>query len=608
MCGIIGVANQAGAPEMLVQALKRLEYRGYDSAGIAVLNRQGALARTRAKGKISQLEASLATAPLSGDTGIGHTRWATHGVPSEANAHPHATDKVAVVHNGIIENHQSLREELTSAGCVFESETDTEVIPHLLTHLLAQGKKPEEAFAACLKRLEGAYALGVVFAGYPGLLMGARKGSPLAVGYSTDGTVYLGSDALALSPFCSSISYLEEGDRVVIHDREVHIFNHDGQSVKRPHSPITTESGKADKGNYAHFMLKEIFEQPRVLAETINAFHKADGFNLLPKLPFPLAEVERVTLVACGTSYYSALVARHWLERIARISADVDIASEFRYRRPVMPAKGLAIFISQSGETADTLAALRYARSVGQHTVALVNVPESSMAMEADSMLYTRAGREIGVASTKAFTTQVAALACLTLSMARARGTLSDTEHAEAAHALGQLADDAEKVLALEPEITKLAKALKDTRDMFYIGRGTSYAIAYEGALKMKEISYIHAEAYAAGELKHGPLALISDNVPVLVIAPHDELFEKTASNLQETAARGGKIVLLSTAEGKRQLGELVQESLTLPDCHPLLSPILYVIPLQLLAYHIAVLRGTDVDQPRNLAKSVTVE
>lgn len=608
MCGIIGVVNHAGAPEILVQALTRLEYRGYDSAGIAVLNRTGALARARAKGKISQLEATLKAAPLAGETGIGHTRWATHGVPSEANAHPHATEKVAVVHNGIIENHQALREELTAAGCVFESETDTEVIPHLLTQLLAQGKKPEEAFAACLKRLEGAYALGAIFAGHPGLLMGARKGSPLAVGYASDGTVYLGSDALALSPYCDNISYLEEGDRVVIHDREVHIFNHDGQSVKRPRRPITAESGEAEKGNYAHFMLKEIFEQPRVLAETINAFYSAEGFNLLPKLPYPLAEVERVTLVACGTSYYSALVARHWLERIARVSADVDIASEFRYRRPVMPAKGLAIFISQSGETADTLAALRYARSVGQHTVALVNVPESSMAMEADSMLHTRAGREIGVASTKAFTTQLAALACLTLGMAKARGTLSDAEHADAAHALGQLADDAEKVLALEPEITALARALKDTRDMFYIGRGTSYAIAYEGALKMKEISYIHAEAYAAGELKHGPLALISDNVPVLVIAPQDELFEKTASNLQETAARGGKIVLLSTAEGKRQLGELVQESLTLPDCHPLLSPILYVIPLQLLAYHIAVLRGTDVDQPRNLAKSVTVE
>lgn len=606
MCGIIGVVGKEGAASVLLEGLKRLEYRGYDSAGIATLDASHRIQRRRAEGKIAQLDGALAASPLSGATGIGHTRWATHGIPSEANAHPHMTEAVALVHNGIIENYQALREELTAAGCVFTSETDTEVMPHLITLLLKQGKKPQEAVAACLKRLEGAYALAIMFAGRPDLLIGARKGSPLAVGYAGDGTLFLGSDALALSPFCERISYLEEGDMAVIEGREVHIFNHDGQPVKRATHPITAESGAAEKGDWPHFMLKEIFEQPGVLAATVSAFVAQD--TLLPSLPFQAGDISRITLVACGTSYYAALVARHWLERYARVSTAVDIASEFRYRRPVMPPNGLAIFISQSGETADTLAALRYARSVGQHTVALVNVRESSMAMEADSVLHTRAGREIGVASTKAFTAQLAALAALTLDIGKQRGAITGKEYSDAAHALGQVTDLAQQVLALEPEIKQLARTLKDTQDMFYIGRGTSYAIAYEGALKMKEISYIHAEAYAAGELKHGPLALISDNVPVLVVAPQDELFDKTASNLQETAARGGRIVLLSTTEGTRQLGALVQESLVLPPCHPMISPILYVIPLQLLAYHIAILRGTDVDQPRNLAKSVTVE
>jgi len=607
MCGIVGVVGKSNAAEILLQGLKRLEYRGYDSAGIALLNEGGTLEQVRAEGKIARLEEALAAHPVSGITGIGHTRWATHGIPSTANAHPHRAGTVALVHNGIIENHQALRSELSAAGCVFSSETDTEVIPHLIHTLLKKGKTPQEAVSACLKRLEGAYALAIIFADHPDLMIGARKGSPLAVGYASDKTVYLGSDALALAPFCERVTYLEEGDMVVIEGRDVHIFNHDGQSVRRQAHTITSESAEAEKGDYPHFMLKEIFEQPRVLAETISAFLSQED-NPLPNLTIPLEDIERVTLVACGTSYYAALVARHLLERYAHVSTAVDIASEFRYRRPVMPKNGVAIFISQSGETADTLAALRYARSAGQHTVALVNVRESSMAMEADSMLYTRAGREIGVASTKAFTTQLAALAALTLTLGRKRGAISEKDYKEAAHALGEVTDLAEKVLALEPEIQRLAEALKDTRDMFYIGRGTSYAIAYEGALKMKEISYIHAEAYAAGELKHGPLALISDNVPVLVIAPQDELFDKTASNLQETAARGGKIVLLSNAQGHRQLGDLVAEGLVMPDCHPLIAPILYVIPLQLLAYHIAVLRGTDVDQPRNLAKSVTVE
>ncbi len=608
MCGIIGVVGKQDAAGLLVEGLKRLEYRGYDSSGIALIEENGTLSRIRAEGKIAQLEAALVRSPQHGVTGIGHTRWATHGVPSEANAHPHMTDRVALVHNGIIENHQALRDELTAAGCRFTSETDTEVMPHLISQLLLQGKKPEEAVALCLKRLEGAYALAIVFSGRPDLMIGARKGSPLAVGYAAEGTIFLGSDALALAPFCQRISYLEEGDMAVVEKSDVHIFNANGQLVKRTILPITAESGAADKGEWAHFMLKEIFEQPRVLADTVSAFLSDQEGGLIPTLPFPAEEIERITLVACGTSYYAALVARHWLERFARVSTAVDIASEFRYRRPVMPKNGIAIFISQSGETADTLAALRYARSVGQHTVALVNVKESSMAMEADSVLHTRAGREIGVASTKAFTTQLAALAALTLSIGKGRSAVDAKHYDEARHALGQVADLAESTLTLEPEIKKLAAALKDTRDMFYIGRGTSYAIAYEGALKMKEISYIHAEAYAAGELKHGPLALISDNVPVMVIAPNDELFDKTASNLQETAARGGRIVLLSSAEGKRQLGSLVSEALVMPECHPMIAPILYVMPLQLLAYHIAVLRGTDVDQPRNLAKSVTVE
>ncbi len=606
MCGIIGVAGAAEAVDQLVYGLKRLEYRGYDSAGIALIDDNGVLNRVRAEGKIANLEAALKETPLQGATGIGHTRWATHGIPSEANAHPHASDGVAVVHNGIIENHQALRDELSAAGYSFTSETDTEVIPHLISQLIKRGKKPGEAVEACIKRLDGAYALGIVFADHPGLLIGARKGSPLAIGYSKE-VVYLGSDAIALAPFCTDISYLEEGDMVVIKHHDVHIFNHNGQLVKRPRKPITSDSDDADKGDFDHFMQKEIFEQPLVLAETINAFHTEAG-DLLPSLPCSFTDIERVSLVACGTSYYAGLVARHWLERYARVSTEVDIASEFRYRRLVMPKDGLAVFISQSGETADTLAALRYARSVGQHTLALVNVPDSSMAMEADSMLHTRAGREIGVASTKAFTTQLAALACLSLHMAKARGTIKAAEYKEAVHALGGLADLAEQVLALEPKIKELAASLQDTQDMFYIGRGTSYAIAYEGALKMKEISYIHAEAYAAGELKHGPLALISDNVPVVVIAPQDDLFEKTASNLQETAARGGRIILLSNAKGQKELGELVEDSLVMPECHPLVAPILYVIPLQLLAYHTAILRGTDVDQPRNLAKSVTVE
>ena len=613
MCGIIGVTGSPDAQPVLLEALTRMEYRGYDSAGIALLT-EGSLFHSKSAGKITQLKDKLKDDPAANSvisaTGIGHTRWATHGAPTLENAHPHLTERVAVVHNGIIENHQTLRQELQQQGIKFNSETDTEVIPLLLDGFLRQGQKPEESVASLLSRLEGAYALAIIFTDHPDLLIGARKGSPLAIGYGKENNArYLGSDALALGPFCSEISYLEEGDMVMIHGPEIHIFNHDGQPVKRPCKPLTDENDAADKGEFAHFMLKEIHEQPDAIARTYNTFFCSGNDQMLvPSLPFALQDVSRVSLVACGTSFYAGLVARHWLETVARIPADVDIASEFRYRRPPVADQGMAVFISQSGETADTLAALRYAQSIGQHTLALVNVAQSSMAMEADGMLHTQAGAEIGVASTKAFTTQLVALACLTLALARAKETISTAEYDRLGHELGRLPELIQQTLALDPALRRIAEDLKDVRDMFYIGRGTSFAIAHEGALKMKEISYIHAEAYAAGELKHGPLALIADDVPVVVIAPRDELFDKTASNLQETAARGGNIILLSNREGIAELKDLASNTLEMPDCDPFLSPILYTIPLQLLAYHTAVLRGTDVDQPRNLAKSVTVE
>lgn len=607
MCGIIGVVGAAQAAPLVLDALRRLEYRGYDSAGIATLVNNH-IERRRAQGKLAALDALLQKQPLAGTTGIGHTRWATHGLPNEINAHPHATDKVAVVHNGIIENFKELRDELVAEGRTFASQTDTEVVPHLIHHYLDQGKSPREAVAATLARLEGAFALAIIFAGHDGLLFGARRGSPLAIGFGKEGN-YLGSDAVALAPLTQRICYMEEGDWVEITPQHVVIFDASGTQVERP-IKITAHTGATTgKGNFRHFMQKEIFEQPSVIGQTLNVYYNpTTGRITLPDMPFALKDITRLSIVACGTSYYAGLVARYWLEHCAKIPVDIDVASEFRYREPILEKGGLTIVISQSGETADTLAALRYAKAQGQHTLALVNVPESSMSHEAEVTLYTHAGPEIGVASTKAFTTQLTVLAAFTLALAEARGSVDQAEMARLTHALAEVPARVSEVLHHADGIEKLAAKIVNATDMLYIGRGTSFAIAHEAALKMKEISYIHAEAYAAGEMKHGPIALIDESVPVIAFAPKDALFEKTASNIQEAAARGGRIVAFSDKEGIAALGDIVVESILLPTVHPMVAPILYAIPAQLLAYHTAVLKGTDVDQPRNLAKSVTVE
>ncbi len=607
MCGIIGVIGSTPAAPLVFEALQRMEYRGYDSAGIAALE-GGVILRRRAQGKLAALASVLEADPLPGTCAIGHTRWATHGLPTEANAHPHATAQVAVVHNGIIENFQELREELEKAGHRFTSQTDTEVVPQLISHYLAQGLAQAAALSACLKRLKGAFALGIIFAQQPDRLYAARRGSPLAVGYG-NGANYLGSDAMALAPLTQKIAYLAEGDWAEIRRDGITIYAADDTVVERP-IKITSLSGAAtEKGGYRHFMLKEIFEQPSVIGQTLNVYHNAaTGHMALPPLPFDLGRITRITIVACGTSYYAGLTARYWLESIAKIPVDIDVASEFRYREPLMEKNGLTLVISQSGETADTLAALRYAKQSGQHTLAIVNMPESSMAHEADATLYTHAGPEIGVASTKAFTTQLTVLACLTLAIAEARHTIDAATMSALIHALAEVPARISEVLHDTDAIEKLAQRVQHASDMLYIGRGTSFAIAHEAALKMKEISYIHAEAYAAGEMKHGPIALIDASVPIVAIAPSDALFDKTASNIQEAAARGGKIIVFSDQEGIARLGDIVSESITLPRVHPLVAPILYSVPAQLLAYHTAVLKGTDVDQPRNLAKSVTVE
>ncbi len=608
MCGIIGVIGKEPAAPQILEALKRLEYRGYDSAGIATLTPQGAIDRRRAQGKLAALEALLTQEPLTGTLGIGHTRWATHGLPNEANAHPHATDRVAVVHNGIIENFQALRQELEAKGHRFTSQTDTEVVPQLITAFLREGKTPRAAVAACLKRLEGAFALGIIFANHPEAIYAARQGSPLAIGLG-QGANYLGSDAVALAPLTPKICYLSEGDWAEIRADGVTLFDRDDRVVTREVKTSALTGAVTGKGDFRHYMLKEIFEQPTVIGQTLNVYYNpATGRVALPELPFALESVDRITLVACGTSFYAALTARYWLESIAGIPVDIDVASEFRYREPRMSPKGLTIVISQSGETADTLAALRYAKAQGQHTLAIVNMPESSMSHEAEVTLYTHAGPEIGVASTKAFTTQLTVLACFTLALAEARGSLQPADMARLTHALAEVPARVAEVLYATDGIEKLAQQVQHARDMLYIGRGTSYAIAHEAALKMKEISYIHAEAYAAGEMKHGPIALIDEQVPIVAIAPRDALFEKTASNIQEAAARGGRIIAISDAEGIAKLGDIVAHAIVLPTIHPMVTPILYAVPVQLLAYYTAVLKGTDVDQPRNLAKSVTVE
>jgi glucosamine--fructose-6-phosphate aminotransferase (isomerizing) len=600
------MGNDDAAPR-IIEGLRRLEYRGYDSAGLATLV-NGGIELRRAQGKLAQLEALLAESPVSGALGIGHTRWATHGVPSESNAHPHTTGRVAVVHNGIIENFQPLRDELAAKGHEFATDTDTEVVPQLIDYFLQQGLTPAEATSRALERLEGAFALGIIFSGEHDVLIGARRGAPLAVGHGK-GEMFLASDAMALAPFTRRVSYLEEGDWVVLDRSGATVRDAEDNIVTRKITVTEHDGAAVSKENYRHYMHKEIHEQPAVIGDTLNSYvNPATGAISLPELPFALEDISRVAIVACGTSYYAALVARYWIEDLAGVPVDIDVASEFRYRTPPLATGGIAIFISQSGETADTLAALRYAKQQGQKIVVVVNVPESTMAREADIVLPTRAGPEIGVASTKAFTTQLVTLACFTLALARAKGTVDAAREAELSHALAEVPARAADVLAHDERIQGLAEALTHAKTVLYIGRGSGYPVAMEGALKLKEISYIHAEGFAAGELKHGPIALIDKDVPVIVVAPPDALFEKTASNLQEVVARGAQVVFLSDAKGIAQLGEMARASIELPEVDSFVAPILYTIPVQLLAYHVAVNKGTDVDQPRNLAKSVTVE
>ncbi len=608
MCGIIGIVGTAPVAERLVDSLKRLEYRGYDSAGIATLE-HGHLERRRAEGKLRNLETLLRDAPLAGRIGIGHTRWATHGRPSVANAHPHATTQVSVVHNGIIENFRELRDELLEDGANFESETDTEVVAHLVSREMRGGRSPIDAVARALPQLQGAFALAFLFDGDENLLIGARKGSPLAIGYG-DGEMYLGSDAIALAPFTDTISYLDDGDWAVLRRDSVEIRDVANAVVSRPVQKTSASAFLVEKGNFRHFMAKEMHEQPEVVAHTLA--HYLDMANETVQLPGPLpfdfAKLERVSIAACGTAYYAGLIAKYWFERIARLPVEIDVASEFRYREAPLPANGLMIVISQSGETADTLASLRYAREQGQHIMAVVNVPTSTIAREADIVMPTLAGPEIGVASTKAFTCQLATLAAVAVAAGRARGVLEAHEERQLVHALVEVPRLMNEALKLGPAIEQLARTFAKTQDVLYLGRGTSFPLALEGALKLKEISYIHAEGYAAGELKHGPIALIDEKMPVVVIAPHDAVFEKTMSNMQEVAARGGRIILLTDETGASRTALETEATLVLPDMNPLIAPLVYAIPIQLLAYHTAVIMGTDVDQPRNLAKSVTVE
>jgi glucosamine--fructose-6-phosphate aminotransferase (isomerizing) len=607
MCGIVGIIGRQEVAPLLLEGLKRLEYRGYDSAGIATLV-NGSIERRRAQGKLAALAALITKNPVQGRIGIGHTRWATHGVPSEANAHPIATKEVAVVHNGIIENFQELKSELTALGFKFESQTDTEVVAQLVTRYIRDGLAPADAVGKALKRLEGAFALVILFAGHPDLLICARRGSPLAIGFG-EGEMYVGSDALALAPLTRRILYLDEGDWAVVTADGAAIRDANGKSVERAIKETALSGAATGKAGHAHYMRKEIFEQPAVMGDTLSEyFNPVTRSVTLPDLSFDLARIERVTIIACGTSYHAGLVAKYWIEQLARVPVEIDIASEFRYRAPDMAPGGLAIFISQSGETADTLAALRYAKSQGQHILAVVNQPESSIAREADAVLATHAGPEIGVASTKAFTTQLVVLACLSIALARARGKIDKAREAALSTALTEVPSRASDVLNNDSRIAAMADWFAEARDVLYLGRGTSYPLALEGALKLKEISYIHAEGYAAGEMKHGPIALIDSRVPIVVLAPRDELFEKTLSNVQEVLARGGKVVMISDREGLKRLDGQLTYAIEVPYCDPFVAPLLYAIPVQLLAYYVAVAKGTDVDQPRNLAKSVTVE
>lgn len=608
MCGIVGILGKEPVADSIVEALRRLEYRGYDSAGVATLTPKG-IERRRAVGKLMNLAGLLAREPLEGTSGIGHTRWATHGGVTETNAHPHAVGDVVVVHNGIIENFRSLKDELVAGGAVFTTQTDTEVVAQLLSRELKQGRPPREAVKAVLSRLHGAFALAILFKGENDLLIAARNGPPLAVGHG-NGEMFVGSDAIALSPFTNRITYLEDGDWAVLTHNSVEILDADGRPVDRPMSFSQASTMLVDKGNHRHFMAKEIEEQPEVIGHTLAEYVDfADGTVRVPeKLPFDFAGLDRITITACGTASYAGLTAKYWFERIARLPTEVDIASEFRYREAPLPRNGLAIVVSQSGETADTLAALRYCKQQGQHTLAIVNVPESTIARESEMVFRTYAGPEIGVASTKAFTCQLTALACLAILAGKLRGTITPEQERELVGALVMAPRQMTEILKEEKHIADVAREIAGARDVLFLGRGINYPIALEGALKLKEISYIHAEGYAAGELKHGPIALIDENVPVIVIAPHDELYDKTISNMEEVAARGGKIVLLTDDHGMKDNEHKAFRSIRVPKAHPFISPLLYAVPVQLLAYHAAVFIGTDVDQPRNLAKSVTVE
>ncbi|TNE36849.1 MAG: glutamine--fructose-6-phosphate transaminase (isomerizing) [Alphaproteobacteria bacterium] len=607
MCGIVGIVGERNASEFMIEGLKRLEYRGYDSAGLATLI-EGSTYRRRAEGKLSNLIAELDKDPLDGSVGIGHTRWATHGAPNTQNAHPHQADGVMVVHNGIIENYMELRDELLSAGKTFSSVTDTEVVAQLVSFYLAQTHNPVDAVGKTLKRLEGAFAFAMIFDGHPDLMIAARRGSPLAIGLG-DGENYIGSDAFSLAPITNKVIYLEDGDWAEIHREKIQVYDSDNHPISRPVTITSASAALVDKGNHRHFMAKEIFEQPDVIGHTLGAYIDAADRSLkLPALPFDLATLPRITIIACGTAFYAALVAKYWLEQVARVPTEVDIASEFRYREAALPEGGLAIMISQSGETADTLAALRYCKAHKQHVVSVVNVKESTIARESDLILPTYAGPEIGVASTKAFTCQLSVLAILTLAVGKARGVLTTDDEKRLLHLMQEVPRHIAEVLAHEEAFVSISHDLSRARDVLFLGRGIQYPIALEGALKLKEISYIHAEGYAAGELKHGPIALIDENMPVVVIAPCDQIFEKSVSNMHEVIARGGEVILISDKGGISQAGADASVSFEMPDVDPFIAPIIYAVPVQLLAYHTAVHKGTDVDQPRNLAKSVTVE
>ena len=605
MCGIVGVLGARPAAPLLLEALKRLEYRGYDSAGIATLS-NGHIERRRAAGKLANLAAVLGRSPLAGTTGVGHTRWATHGAATEGNAHPHGTRRVSVVHNGIIENHANLRDELEAAGQSFETDTDTEIVVQLVDLHLRRGMAPLAAAQSAFARLEGAYALALVFAGHHGLMVGAQHGAPLAVGFGED-EMFLGSDSLALAPLTQRIAFLRDGDHAVLGRDGAQFLDAAGRPVNREVRRTIHTGAAIGKDGFRHFMEKELHEHPSVIGQVLQRMIDPASRSVAPlALPFSLVGLPRATVTACGSAFYAGLVARYWLESEARLPTDADVASELRYREPPLPPGGLALLVSQSGETADTLAALRSLRGAGQHVLSILNVPESTMARESDAVLETLAGQEVGVASTKAFTAQLTTLACLAIAAARARGVIPVEREALLVEALLELPSRASEALALD--LSRVAARVAQARDVLFLGRGGCFPIAMEGALKLKEISYIHAEGYAAGEMKHGPIALIDADVPVVAVVPSGPLFEKTASNLQEAAARGGKLIVFTDAQGAAKLRHVATELVVLPAVDPFVAPILYAVPVQLLAYQVAVLKGTDVDQPRNLAKSVTVE